>query len=87
MPLAAHVLQGAFTVNALFQTTQGAINGFAFFKSDLSQLYSLPLRLDGMFVRRPPPANSLCKMGAQSNPPRITVNSNLAHSDLCSMSF
>ena len=79
MPFAAHVLQGAFTVDAFLQTPQGAIDGFAFLQSDLSQLYSLPLRLDGMPDRRPPPADSLCKMEAQTSPPRGCVNCNLGN--------
>jgi hypothetical protein len=44
MPVVAHFLQGAFAVDLFLQAPQGLVNRFAFFQSNLSQKFSLPLQ-------------------------------------------
>ena len=46
MPVIAHDFQGAFAVNLLLQPAQGLVHGFAFFKFNLGQSVSLPLRAE-----------------------------------------
>src|SRR5882724_8126495 len=44
MSMISHDLQRAFAVDLFFQTPQGLINRFAFFKLNFGQTYSLPLQ-------------------------------------------